>query len=78
MPRSRASRHMPAPRAARTDPTLYEWDRLTPEQQQAVLDTIGSAQGSGRRSLRRSLMLAGVVIVLLLALVVVFWLLRGH
>lgn len=69
---------MPASRAARTDPTLYEWDRLTPEQRQAVLDTIGDAQGSGWHSLRRSVTLAGLVIVLLVALVIVFLLLRGR
>jgi hypothetical protein len=69
---------MPATRATRTDPTLYEWDRLTPAQQQAVLDTIGGATGSSRQMLRRTLVLAAVVIVLLAAFVIVLLLMRGQ
>jgi hypothetical protein len=56
---------------ARTDPTLYQWDRLSPEQQQAVLATIRAAgirQGQrlripGRKALL--VLLAAAMIVLL-------------
>jgi hypothetical protein len=50
----------------RTDPTLYQWDRLSPEQQQAVLDTLG-ALGAGAKSPHR----AAVVLTLLALLAVV-------
>lgn len=68
---------VPITRAARTDPTLYEWDRLTPDQQQAVLDTIKGAKGYGRRSRGRPLVLGTLVILLLAALVTAFLLSRG-
>ena len=66
----------PATRMARTDPTLYQWDRLSPEQQQAVLATIKAAgvrQGR-RRSIpgrRVLLVLLAVAIMLLLVLLLV-------
>jgi hypothetical protein len=59
---------MPAARPARTDPTLYEWDRLSPEQQQAVLETIGGARAADSRSMRRTMLVIALVIVLALAL----------
>ena len=71
---------LPYPTAAsgkRTDPSLYEWDRLSQEQQQAVLATLG-AQSPGRRSSRRivvALLLA--LLILVLALIAAYALLHG-
>jgi hypothetical protein len=52
---------------ARTDPALYEWDRLTQEQQRAVLATIG-ARG-GRSAFPRRLVVAALVLLLILVVV---------
>jgi hypothetical protein len=57
------------PSGARTDPTLYQWDRLTPEQQQAVLETLGVRATRGSAS-RRLVMLPLLVVLVLLAVVV--------
>jgi hypothetical protein len=59
---------------ARTDPTMYQWERLSPEQQQAVLATIKAAgirRGSAGIFDRRVLivLLAAVMLVLMLLLV---------
>jgi hypothetical protein len=58
---------------ARTDPTLYQWDRLSPEQQQAVLATIKAAGVRGGRRLpvpnrRVSLVLLAVALLALVTL----------
>ncbi len=39
---------MPLSRALRTDPTLYEWDRLSPEKKEAVLAAIRSTPPGAR------------------------------
>jgi hypothetical protein len=65
----------PSARMARTDPTMYAWDRLSPEQQQAVLDTIKAARiRRGDPLLDRRVL----GILLAAALVVVFLLLALH
>lgn len=56
------------PRGARTDPTLYEWDRLSPEQQQAVLVTLG-VRGTQPRASRGRLLIAGVLLVLVVVVI---------
>lgn len=57
-------------KARRTDPTLYEWDRLSPEQQQAVLSAIGSA-GQTRAGISRRVVVVGLLVVALVAIVVI-------
>ncbi len=69
---------MPIGRPTRTDPTLYEWDRLSPEQQQRVLTTIGGMPRTSDRRLLRTALLALMVLVLLAALVVAVMLLRAR
>ncbi|HEY7984102.1 MAG TPA: hypothetical protein VID73_08040 [Ktedonobacterales bacterium] len=66
----------PATPLARTDPSLYEWDRLSPEQQQEVLATIKAANlpRRGTGLLHRGVLLA--LLVAALALLVVLLLLR--
>jgi hypothetical protein len=59
----------------RTDPTLYEWDRLTPEQQQSVLVTLG-ARASKTTSPRRPVIVGLLVLVLVVA-ITAFLLLHG-
>jgi hypothetical protein len=64
---------VPATPMARTDPTLYEWDRLTPDQQQEVLATIKAANlpRHGARLLNRGVLLT----LLAAALALLVWLL---
>jgi hypothetical protein len=38
----------------RTDPSLYEWDRLTPDQQQTVMAAIAGRRGSTSWRLTRT------------------------
>jgi hypothetical protein len=60
-------------RPARTDPTLYQWDRLSPEQQQAVLATI-SAAGPRARPMNTVLLiiLTAFLIIVLIGTVFLF------
>jgi hypothetical protein len=73
-PGRRTFGRVPSTRMSRTDPTMYAWDRLSPEQQQAVLDTIKAAgirRGDlllDRRVLGAVLAAALVILFLLLAL----------
>lgn len=64
---------LPSARMARTDPSMYDWDRLSPEQQQAVLATIKAANlpRHGGTLLNRTML----IVVLVAALVLVAWLL---
>jgi hypothetical protein len=71
-PPARPARRAPST-GARTDPALYEWDRLTPEQQQAVLATIG-ARGS-RSAFPSRLVVAALVLLLVLVILVALYLL---
>ncbi|HEV2235745.1 MAG TPA: hypothetical protein VGR57_03705 [Ktedonobacterales bacterium] len=66
----------PSTPLARTDPTLYQWDRLSPEQQQEVLATIKAANlpRRGAGLLSRGVLLA--LLVAALALLVGLLLLR--
>lgn len=57
-------------KARRTDPTMYEWDRLSPEQQQAVLDTIGSAR-QAKGGIQQKILLIGLLVIIALGLVVI-------
>lgn len=68
VPPARPAQPAPPPspaRLARTDPALYEWDRLSPEQQQAVLAAIGTRSAPG---LLRPTLIAAVCLLLLLVL----------
>jgi hypothetical protein len=56
-------------KARRTDPTLYEWDRLSLEQQQAVMAAIGSA-GQTRRGIPQRVIMGGLLVTAFLAIVV--------
>jgi hypothetical protein len=58
---------------ARTDPSMYDWDRLSPEKQQAVLATIKAANlpQHGAGLLNRQVLVA----LLLAAVALVVWLL---
>jgi hypothetical protein len=64
---------MPSARMARTDPSMYDWDRLSPEQQQAVLATIKAANlpRHGGTLLSRT----ALIVVLVAAVALVTWLL---
>jgi len=64
---------LPATRMARTDPTLYQWDRLSPEQQQAVLATIRAA--GIRRGQRLSIPGRKALLVLLAAAMILLFVL---
>lgn len=57
---------MPLTRALRTDPSLYQWDRLSPEQKAAVLAAIGNTPARFRPWLAVRPMLMGALIVGLL------------
>jgi hypothetical protein len=66
-----------ASRAQRTDHLYYSWEQLHPEQQQAALDLLGTAQSAMSRRRRRRVLLVGLliaacVVVSALALYVVF------
>jgi hypothetical protein len=58
---------------ARTDTTLYEWDRLTLQQQQAVLATIKAANLGTSRSTRRIIFRVALVIALAGAVAFLLW-----
>lgn len=64
--------HQSMPSGARTDPTLYQWDRLTPEQQQAVLITLGGRGTRARTSPRVFRLLLLIALLVLLIAVAVF------
>lgn len=64
----RSHRRGGAPRHQRTDPTLYEWERLTPDQQRTVLNAIAGRRGS---TTRRVLVTALVYALALMALVTI-------
>jgi hypothetical protein len=61
---------MPLTRALRTDPSLYQWDRLSPEQKAAVLAAIGDTPARFRLWSAARPMLIGALIVALLCVVV--------
>lgn len=53
------------PKHLRTDPTLYEWDRLTPDQQQSVMAAIsGKRLSTPGRFLRTALVYALAIVAL--------------
>ncbi|HEX9412508.1 MAG TPA: hypothetical protein VF916_03315 [Ktedonobacterales bacterium] len=58
---------------ARSDPTLYEWDRLTLQQQQAVLATIKAANLGAGHLTRRIIFRVALVIALAGAVAFVLW-----
>lgn len=60
---------MPLTRALRTDPSLYQWDRLSPEQKAAVLAAIGNTPARFRPWLAVRPMLMGALIVGLLLVI---------
>jgi hypothetical protein len=80
MPSAKAPPHAARPAGSpgtRTDPTLYEWDRLSPEQQQAVLATLG-VRGARPKASRGRLLVAGVLLVLVVVVIAIaFVLWRG-
>ena len=60
---------MPLTRALRTDPSLYQWDRLSPEQKAAVLAAIGNTPARFRTWSAVRPMLMGALIVGLLLVI---------
>jgi hypothetical protein len=58
---------------ARTDTTLYEWDRLTLQQQQAVLATIKAANLGAGGSIRRIIFRLALVVALVGAVAFLLW-----
>lgn len=59
-----------SPTVGGTDPSLYEWDRLSTEQQQAVLRTIRLSQHGGMSGALRVAVVLLVVLGLLAAFAV--------
>jgi hypothetical protein len=72
----RPSGRMPLSRAMRTDPTLYQWDRLSPEQQANVMAAIGNTPRQFRPWIARPILLAVVLAAVLLTLIVAILLLH--
>lgn len=75
VPRDERPRQHPLP--TRTDPSLYQWDRLTTAQQQAVLRTIRMSQ-RGRRGQVVLMVLVALTIVGLLVVCVLMMLWMLH
>jgi hypothetical protein len=57
--------------SGRTDPEMYQWDRLSREQQQAVLATIGH-RGASQTARLRIVFLFALVLVLVVAILLVY------
>jgi hypothetical protein len=73
-PGPRNTRRLTAPRPPRTDQAAYEWDRLSPDQQQAVLVTISDARSQLGLRPWRPLVIGFIGVVVLLACLGIFML----
>jgi hypothetical protein len=57
-------------RPLRTDPSLYQWERLSPAQQQKVLAALGGSPEARRHARLRTVLAVSLMALLALALVV--------